>query len=298
MTYSIVARDPATGQLGIAVQTCYLGVGSIVPWARPGVGAVATQAFSERAYGPRCLDALASGAAPAEALDRARAEDPGAEVRQVAVVGADGATAVATGAQCLDHAGHAVGDGYTTQANMVSSPDVWGAMAAGYEQASGPLARRLLAALDAGEAAGGDARGRMSAALVVVEGQVPGGPGRGMVVDLRVDRSDDPLGDLARLLDAADAYAASEVASNQLLAGDAAAALRTIGAALDRLPGEESLRVLRAAALVASGETDQAVAEVRALVAARPTWEIIVRSYVDKGFFAVPDGLAIDDLFG
>src|SRR5262245_45278132 len=197
MTYSIVARDPATGQLGVAVQTCYLAVGSIVPWARAGVGAVATQAFADRAYGPRCLDALASGATPAEALERARAEDPGSGVRQVAVVGADGAVAAFTGEQCLDNAGHLVGDGYTTQANMVSSPDGWGAMAAGYEQARGPLARRLLAALDAGEAAGGDARGRMSAALVVFAGHVPDAPGRGMVVDLRVDRSHDPLGDLA-----------------------------------------------------------------------------------------------------
>jgi uncharacterized Ntn-hydrolase superfamily protein len=130
MTYSIVARDPATGELGVAVQTCFLAVGSIVPWARPGVGAVATQAFAERAYGPRCLDALASGAGADGALSQARAADPGAEVRQVAVVGADGATAVVTGGLCLDHAGHAVGEGYTAQANMVSSPEVWGAMAA------------------------------------------------------------------------------------------------------------------------------------------------------------------------
>lgn len=298
MTYSIVARDPATGELGVAVQTCYLGVGSIVPWARPGVGAVATQAFAERAYGPRCLDALASGSGAAEALDRARAEDPGAGVRQVAVVGADGATAVFTGEQCLDHAGHAVGEGYTTQANMVSSPDVWVAMAAGYEQAGGPLARRLVAALDAGEAAGGDARGRMAAALVVVDGQVPDAPGHGLVVDLRVDRSHDPLGDLRLLLDAADAYAGSDAASNQLLVGDVDGALRTVGAALDLLPGEGGLRLLRAAALMASGETDQGVAEIRDLVAARPTWEIIVRSYVERGFVALPEGVEVDHLFG
>jgi uncharacterized Ntn-hydrolase superfamily protein len=297
MTYSIVARDPATGEMGIAVQTCYLAVGSIVPWARPGVGAVATQAFAERAYGPRCLDALASGADAGAALARARAEDPGAAVRQVAVVGADGATAVVTGEMCVDHAGHTAGDGYTAQANMVSSPEVWGAMAAAYERAIGPLARRLLAALDAGEAAGGDARGRMSAALVVVAGEAPAVPGGGRVVDLRVDRSDDPLGDLARLLDAADAYAASDAATDQLIGGDPAAALGTIEAALDLVPGSEHLRLTRAGALLASGAVDEGVAEVRALVAARPTWEIIVRSFAANGFVAVPDGLSIDDLF-
>jgi len=161
MTYSIVARDATTGELGIAVQTCFFGVGSIVPWARPGVGAVATQAMAEKAYGPRCLDALAGGADAGEALAQAQGVDPMALVRQVAVIGASGAPAVATGQMCFDHAGEAVGDSYSAQANMVASSEVWGAMAQGYEQASGPLARRLLAALDAGAGAGGVARGRM-----------------------------------------------------------------------------------------------------------------------------------------
>jgi uncharacterized Ntn-hydrolase superfamily protein len=218
----------------------------------------------------------------------------------VAVVGADGATAVVTGGLCLDHAGHAAGDGYTAQANMVSSPDVWGEMAAAYERADGSLARRLLAALDAGDAAGGDARGRMSAALLVVGGQIPAGPAgpaEGAVVDLRVDRSDDPLGDLGRLLDAAEAFAGFDTAADQLFGGDPAAALGTIDTALDALPGEENLRSIRAGALLASGAVDEGVAEVRALVDARPTWEIILRSFADRGMFAVPDGLSIDDLF-
>jgi uncharacterized Ntn-hydrolase superfamily protein len=298
MTYSIVARDSSTGDLGVAVQTCFFGVGAIVPWARAGVGAVATQAFAERAYGPRCLDALGSGAGAGDALARARADDPGAELRQVAVVGADGTTAVATGELCLDHAGHSAGDGWSTQANMVSSPEVWGAMATAYQGATGPLARRLLAALEAGEAAGGDARGRMSAALLVVAGQVPDDPGGGVVVDLRVDRSEDPLGDLARLLDAADAFARFDGAADQLFGGDPAAALGTIDGALEILPGEENMRMIRAGALLASGATEEGVAEVRALVAARPTWEVIFRGFAAKGLLPVPLGVAIDDLFG
>jgi uncharacterized Ntn-hydrolase superfamily protein len=297
VTYSIVARDPSTGELGVGVQTCYFGVGSIVPWARPGVGAVATQAMAEKAYGPRCLDALEGGADAGEALAQAQGVDPMALVRQVAVIGTSGAPAVATGQMCFDHAGDTVGDSYSAQANMVASPEVWGAMAQGYEQASGPLARRLLAALDAGEAAGGDARGRMSAALLVVEGQASEDPGGGVVVDLRVDRSDDPLGDLGRLLDAADAFAAYDRGSNLLFSGDPGAAVAAIDEGLALLPGEENLRFLRSGALVASGAIDEGVAEVRALVAGRPSWEVIARSFADKGLLALPAGVTIDDVF-
>jgi uncharacterized Ntn-hydrolase superfamily protein len=297
MTYSIVARDDSTGELGVAVQTCFLAVGSIAPWARPGVGAVATQAFAELAYGPRCLDALGCGKSASDALAEAQAADPTADLRQVGVVGADGSIAAVTGELCVDNAGHVVGEGYTAQANMVSTPEVWGAMASAFESSTGLLARRLLAALDAGEAAGGDARGRMSAALLVVEGNPPEQPGGGTVVDLRVDRSQDPLGDLARLLDAADAFSDFDRATDQLFGGDPAGALDTIDRALVTLPGEEDLRLARARALLASGATDQGLAELRALVAHRPTWEIIVRSFASKGFMTLPEGLSIDAVF-
>jgi uncharacterized Ntn-hydrolase superfamily protein len=297
MTYSIVARDESTGELGVGVQTCFLAVGWIAPWARPGVGAVATQAFAELAYGPRCLDALGAGKTASDALADARAVDPMADLRQVGVVGADGSVAAVTGGRCVDNAGHVVGEGFTTQANMVSTPEVWGAMAAAFESSTGRLARRLLAALDAGEAAGGDARGRMSAALLVVEGNPPPQPGAGTVVDLRVDRSQDPLGELARLLDAADAFTDYDRATDQLLGGDPAAALHTIDRALETLPGEENLRLVRAGALLASGATDDGMAELRALVADRPTWEVIVRGFAAKGLMTLPEGLSIDAVF-
>jgi uncharacterized Ntn-hydrolase superfamily protein len=157
MTYSIVARDAATGELGVAVQSCMFAV-----------GAVATQAIGEPAYGRRCLDVLATGGRATDALTSAQAVDPLAALRQVGVVAADGTAAATTGELCIDHAGDVVGDGYCVQANMISSPRVWSAMAAAFEAATGPLPRRLLAALEAREAAGGDARGRMSAALLVV----------------------------------------------------------------------------------------------------------------------------------
>jgi uncharacterized Ntn-hydrolase superfamily protein len=297
MTYSIVARDESTGELGVGVQTCFLAVGSIVPWARPGIGAVATQAFAELAYGPRCLDALGAGLSAVDALAEARAADPMAELRQVGVVAVGDDVAAVTGELCVDHAGHVIGDGFTTQANMVSSPDVWGAMAAAFEGSTGALARRLLAALEAGEAAGGDARGRMSAALLVVDGSGPEQPGSGTVVDLRVDRTEAPLGELARLLDAADAFADYDRATDQLFSGDPAAALGTIDRALEALPGEENFRLVRASALLASGATDEGLAELRALVADRPTWEVIVRGFAGRGLMMLPEGLSIDAVF-
>jgi uncharacterized Ntn-hydrolase superfamily protein len=207
VTYSIVARDEASGELGVAVETCMFAVGSLVPWARAGVGAVATQAIGEAAYGPRCLDALAAGASAEEALSAAQGVDPLAVIRQVGVVGANGTSAAVTGELCIDHAGHVVGDGFAVQANMVSTPEVWQAMASAFTGSSGPLAHRLLAALVAGDAAGGDARGRMSAALLVVDAVPAAQPGGGTIVDVRVDRSEDPLGDLAALLVTGEAFA-------------------------------------------------------------------------------------------
>jgi uncharacterized Ntn-hydrolase superfamily protein len=296
VTYSIVARDEATGQLGVAVQTCMFAVGAVVPWARPGVGAVASQAISEAAYGPRCLDALAGGGTAATALDEALAVDPLSALRQVGVVGADGSVAAATGELCIDHAGHQLGDAYAVQANMMRSPDVWPAMASAFEESSGPLAHRLLAALTAGEAAGGDARGRMSAALLVVEGAAPDRPGSGTVVDLRVDRSTDPLGDLARLLVAADAYAGFGRAADALFGGDPESALTALDDALTLLPTEANLRFLLSGALLASGAIEDGVREVRALVTEQPGWEVIVRGFAAKGLVAMPEGTSVDAL--
>jgi uncharacterized Ntn-hydrolase superfamily protein len=298
MTYSIVARDASTGELGVAVQTCFFAVGTIAPWARPGIGAVATQAIAEPAYGPRCLDALANGKNAAEALADAQAVDEMPAVRQVGVVGADGSVTSFTGELCIDHAGNVTGDGFTAQGNMLSSPDVWPAIAEAFENSTGPLARRLLAALRAGDAAGGDARGRMSAALLVVEGSPADHPAAGTVVDLRVDRSDDPLGELARLLDAADAFAGFGRSFEQLLGGDPDGAVVTVDQALEILPREDNLRFLRGGALIASGATDEGVAELRSLLADHPTWEVIVRSFANSGLMSLPEGVSVDSILG
>jgi uncharacterized Ntn-hydrolase superfamily protein len=297
MTYSIVACDPATGELGVAVQSAMFGVGAIVPWARPGVGVVATQAIAEAAYGPRCLDAIAEGSSAAEALGKAAAADTAGFLRQVGVVAADGTVAATTGEYCIDHAGHLTGEGFSVQANMMASPQVWPAMADAFTSAAGPLARRLLAALEAAQGAGGDARGVMSAALMVVGGQ-PADAWAGRLVDLRVDRSPDPIGDLRRLLDASEAYGRFSRAVDELFGGDPAAALTDAGAGLEMLPGEENLRFLRAGALLAQGDLDGGRDELRSLLADRPSWEVIVRSFAAKGLLSLPPAVSIDTLLG
>jgi len=168
-TYSIVARDEHTGQLGVAVQSHWFAVGSLVCWARAGVGAVATQSVVKVSYGPLALDRMAHGLAPAEALAELLALDEGRELRQVAMVDAEGRVDAHTGKRCIAEAGHETGKGFSVQANMMASRDVWPAMARAYGGGRGDLADRMLSALDAAQTVGGDVRGKQSAAILVVD---------------------------------------------------------------------------------------------------------------------------------
>ena len=294
MTFSIVARDPATGQLGVAVQTCMFAVGGVVPWARAGVGAVATQAIAEAAYGPRCLDAMAAGSGAADALAAAQAQDPMVALRQVGVVDAAGTSAASTGELCVDCAGHLVGDGFAVQGNMLASTEVWPAMAEAYQSAGDEFPRRLLAALQAGEAAGGDGRGRMSAAMLVVDAAPFPDPSGGVWIDIRVDEHDDPIGALSHLLDTHGAFAKFNDALAQLLGGDPAAAAATLEGALAVRPNDPNLRSLYAGALGSSGRTDEAIVIMRSLVAERASWAVVLRSFLAKGLLPAPEGVDLD----
>jgi uncharacterized Ntn-hydrolase superfamily protein len=298
VTYSIVARDPDTGALGVGVQTCWFAVGALVPWAIPGVGAVATQAMVDVAYGPRCLDRLLAGDDATAALGRVRTEDDGSALRQVGVVDGAGNTAAFTGELCIDHAGDRQGRQFTVQANMMASPAVWPAMADAFQAATGRLAERILASLRAGEAAGGDARGAMSAALLVVDGGRHDHPWEGTLVNVRVDHHERPLDELERLLGVADAFDHCDRAEGKLFGGHPADALKEIEMALARLPGDENARLLKAGALILSGHHDAGVDELRSLVAARPSWSVVVRGFVAKGLLPVPDGMDVDAILG
>lgn len=200
MTYSVIARDERTGELGVAVQSHFFGAGKVVTWARAGVGAIATQAFANPDFGPDGIELLSAGTSARDVLVRLLAADPGAELRQLAVIDAAGTTAVHTGAACYPVAEHARGQGVSAQGNMLRSGGTVQAMVAAFGATSGDLADRMLAALEAAEQAGGDARGRQAAALVVVPGERVQPADRPAPVDLRVEDSDDPVGELRRLL--------------------------------------------------------------------------------------------------
>jgi uncharacterized Ntn-hydrolase superfamily protein len=268
-TYSIVARDPGRGALGVAVQSHWFSVGSVVSWGRAGVGAVATQSIAEPAYGPRLLERLERGERPQAALDELTAADDSARFRQVAVVGGGGEVAVHTGEGCIGFAGHATGEGFSAQANMMASPDVWPAMADAYSAAEGPLARRLFAALEAGEAAGGDVRGRQSAALLVVPAE---GEGWKREVELRVEDDPEPLAELGRLLDLCDAYALASEGDELTGRGRAEEAADRYRRAAELAPGNEELQFWGGLSLMQSGELEAGIAKVQRAMEANDGW--------------------------
>lgn len=274
-TYSIVARDEQTGELGAAVQSHWFSVGSIVAWARPGVGAVCTQSIAEPAYGPRLLDALEGGAAPRDALRALLDGDEAAPYRQVAVIGADGPPAVWTGPGCIAFAGHASGDAFSAQANMMASEAVWGAMAEAFTRSTGPLARRLLAALRAAEAAGGDARGKQSAAVVVVPAA---GAAWQRTVDLRVEDHAEPLDELERLLTLHDAYTLATRGDDLTGEGRHAEAGEAYRAAAQLAPDNHELLFWAGLAEFDHGDREVGLAQVRRAIAMQPGWrELLAR---------------------
>jgi uncharacterized Ntn-hydrolase superfamily protein len=270
MTYSIVARDPDTGELGVAVQSHWFSVGSIVTWARPGVGAVATQANAEISYGPSALARLAEGVPAPDALEQLVAADPGGPSRQVAVVDADGRVGVHTGPKCIAHAGHVTGDGVSCQANIMASDRVWPAMLEAFGAASGAsLTTRLLDALDAAEREGGDLRGRQSAAILVVPGA--GEPWR-TVVSLRVEDHPEPLPELRRLVILQDAYRLASRADHELNAGHHNEAAQLYIRASECAPENHELMFWAGLGRAQAGDVEGGVAKVREAIALQPTW--------------------------
>jgi uncharacterized Ntn-hydrolase superfamily protein len=271
VTYSIVARDPDTGELGVAVQSHWFSVGSIVTWAQPGVGAVATQANAEAAYGPRALALLADGVPAPDALARLVAADPGGPSRQVAVVDAAGRVGVHTGSKCIAYAGHVTGPGVSCQANIMVSDRVWPAMlgAFGAGAGAGSLTSRLLDALDAAEREGGDIRGRQSAAILVVPAE--GEPWR-TLISLRVEDHPEPLPELRRVVRLHEAYGLAGQADELLNAGRHDEAARLYVQASDCVPDNHELLFWAGLGTVQAGDLDGGVAKVERAIALQPAW--------------------------
>jgi uncharacterized Ntn-hydrolase superfamily protein len=271
-TYSIVAFDPETGQLGVAVQSHWFSVGSIVPWAEAGIGAVATQSFVDPAYGKLGLDLMRAGKSAPDALKALLAGDEGRDVRQVAMIDAVGRVAAHTGSKDIPAAGHIVGRNFSVQANLMLNERVWPAMAQAFESTKGDLAERMLAALDAAQAAGGDIRGRQSAALIVVTGKPTGQSWKDRLFDLRVDDSPEPLKELRRLVTLQRAY-------NHMNAGDLAVekkdnegALREYSAAERLVPDNAEMIYWHAVALVNMNRTEEALPLFRRVFQMDKNW--------------------------
>lgn len=267
-TYSIVARDPASGELGVAVQSHWFSVGSVVAWARPGVGAVATQSVAEVAHGPGLLDRLARGLDPPAALGSALAEDEQAAFRQLGLVDGQGRAAAHTGGDCIPFAGDVVGDGYSCQANMMAAETVPAAMADAFRTAPGELPERLMAALRAAERAGGDVRGRQSAAMLVVPA---GGEPWRTRLDVRVEDHADPLAELGRLLRLARAYEMAGRADELSARGEHDAATELYLRAAGLAPEADEL-TFWAGLGVAARDLLEGAALVRRAARVEPAW--------------------------
>ncbi len=258
-TYSIVARDAATGELGVAVQSHAFSVGSGVTWAEAGVGAVATQSFIDPSYGPLGLDLMRAGRSAPDALKGLLAADDGRDVRQVAMIDAMGRVAAHTGAKCIPSAGNHVGDGYSVQANLMDNDTIWPAMAKAFESAHGDLAERMLQALDAAQAAGGDIRGMESAAILVVKGVSSGKPWQDKIFDLRVEDSTQPLVELRRLVTLQRANNLANEGDRYFEKRDDAAALKAYAAAEALAPDFAEMAFWHAVALANTGKVDDSL---------------------------------------
>jgi uncharacterized Ntn-hydrolase superfamily protein len=298
VTYSIVARDPSSGELGVAVQSHFFSVGSIVSWAEAGVGAVATQSTVEPAYGPRGLELMREGASAPAALHQLLADDDQEPVRQVAMVDSGGRVAVHTGTRCIVHAGHAVGEQVSAQANIMERDTVPAAMVSAYAESSGQgLAERLLAALEAAEREGGDLRGRQSAAVLVVAARGTGNPVEDRPVDLRVEDHPDPVGELRRLVGMRRAYDRAEAGDERAAEGDVEGALEEYEEAHRSQPGNHELAFWHGAALAANGREEEAARLLRDVFDAHAGWVELLKRLPAAGLFP-DDGELIARLAG
>jgi uncharacterized Ntn-hydrolase superfamily protein len=278
-TYSIVARDLETGQIGVAVQSHWFSVGPIVPWAEAGVGAVATQSFVDPTYGPLGLEMMRAGRSAPEALRALVSTDADSAVRQVAMIDAQGRVAAHTGSRCIFAAGHHVGDQYSTEANLMDKPTVWDAMSRAYEGTDGDLAERLLAALEAAEAEGGDIRGKQSAAIVIVKAESTGKPWVDRIFDLRVEDHAAPVEELRRLVTLQRAYLKLNEGDEWVTKDDLEKALEAYRAATTLVPdaatnGEAAFWV--GITLADAGRVEEAIPYLKRAYAQDRRWAELV----------------------
>jgi uncharacterized Ntn-hydrolase superfamily protein len=286
-TYSIVARDSKTGEIGVAVQSHWFAIGPLVPWAEAGVGAVATQSFVDPSYGKLGLDLMRAGRSGPDALKGLLVADENREVRQVAILDAQGRVSAHTGSKCIPMAGHHVGEGYSVQANLMLDERVWPAMSKAFEEAQGDLAERMLIALEAAQAAGGDIRGKQSAALVVVSGKPTGKPWQDRVFDLRVDDHPQPVAELRRLVKLQRAYNLMNEGDLAVERKDHEGALRAYAGAEALVPGNAEMIYWHAVALVNMKRVDESLPLFARVFKMDANWKTLTPRLVGVGL--LPD---------
>jgi len=282
-TYSIVARDERTGEIGAGVQSHWFSVGTVVPWAMAGVGAVVTQSFTNPAFGPEGLSLLTKGMAPQDIVEDMLSKDEGRDFRQLAVIDARGRSFAHTGRKCVAEAGHICGRNFSVQANMMLRDTVWPAMAEAFEDSDGPLADRIMASLNAAEAEGGDARGRQSAALVVVKGKSTGQVWKDRLVDLRVDDHRDPLKELTRLLKVHRAYESINKNDKAMEDGDTDLALDAYSRAQRAFPRNAEMVFWHAVGLANKGFFEDSLPLFRKAFRMNPHWKAMVPRLLPNG---------------
>lgn len=276
-TYSIVARDSVTGEFGVAVQSHWFSVGSVVSWAEAGIGAIATQSLVNVSFGPRGLELLKSGKCAQDVVNELLESDEGREVRQLAVIDRHGHVATHTGSMCIPAAGHYIGHGYSVQANLMLNDKVWPAMAKAFETARSPLAERMLAALEAGENAGGDIRGSQSAAILVVKPQSTGKVWEDRLIDLRVEDHADPIGEMNRLLSIHRAYEFMNNGDLAMEKNDVEAALKYYASAESLFPGNLEMQYWHAVSLANAGLVDRALPIFSTVFSKDENWRVLTR---------------------
>jgi uncharacterized Ntn-hydrolase superfamily protein len=288
-TYSIVARDPETGEMGVAVQSHWFSVGSIVSWGEAGVGVVATQSFVNPAFGPDGLALLKSGMTAEQVVDKLIADDEVRDVRQLAIIDVNGNVKSYTGKNCIPGAGNIVGENYSVQANLMLNDKVPGAMSKAFEESKGPLAERMMAALFAAESVGGDIRGKQSAAILVVKGKSTGKVWEDREIDLRVEDSPEPLKELSRLLKVHRAYDHMNAGDLAVEKGDDQLAMKEYSTAEEMFPDNEEMKYWHATSLVNIGKLDEALPIFKEVFSKNENWKILTPRLVPIGQLKVND---------
>lgn len=286
-TFSIVARDTVTGDMGVAVQSHWFSVGSIVAWGEAGVGVVATQSFVNASFGQRGLELLKNGKTAQEAVDILITSDEGRDFRQLAIVDSKGQSASYTGAKCIAAAGNIAGDNYSVQANMMLHNTVWGSMSEAFKKSKGPLAERLMTVLEAAQKEGGDIRGKQSACLLVVRGKATGNLWEDRLIDLRVEDNPNPISELKRLLKVYRAYEHMNKGDLAVEKNDLNLAMDEYNAAMKMFPENLEMKYWTAVSLANTGEVDKALPMFKEIFNNDKNWKELTKRLVPVGLLTV-----------